>query len=79
MPTDPCRLCDLPHSGPRYTAMFGEHDWEPGWEPPRKPLPKAAAQPIPHPLGGITYPIDPHDPEGARLPGARLPFGHRKA
>lgn len=22
---------------------------------------------IPHPLGGITYPIDPHDPAGDRL------------
>jgi hypothetical protein len=49
--------------------MFGEHDWEPGWEPPRKPLPKAAGdrQPIPHPAGGITYPVDPHDPAGDRL------------
>jgi hypothetical protein len=79
MPTDPCRLCDLPHDGPRYTAGFGDHDWEAGWEPPRKPLPKSDRKPIPHPAGGITYPTDPHDPDGTRLCGDRLFYGRNTA
>jgi hypothetical protein len=91
MSADPCRLCDLPHDGPRYIAGLGDHDWEPGWEAPRQPLPPAETytdqliaerhadgldangrtaqvpQPIPHPAGGITYPTDPHDPDGTRM------------
>jgi hypothetical protein len=68
MPADPCRLCDQPHDGPRYIAGLGEHDWAPGWEPPRKPLPKSDR--------AVTYPTDPHDPDGTRMYcGDRLPFG----
>ena len=75
MPTDPCRLCDQPHDGPRYIAGFGDHDWTPGWEAPRKPLPKSDRKPT-HPAGGVTYPVDPTDPDGTRMYcGDRLFYG----
>ena len=61
MPNDDCRICDLPQAGHgrRYTAGYGDHEW-------MRPRPATPA-PIPHPLGGITYPTDPHDPAGDRL------------
>jgi hypothetical protein len=66
MPTDECRVCDHPQAshGRRYTAGYGEHDWM----RPRDTRPVEDRQPIPHPAGGITYPIDPTDPAGDRLP-----------
>jgi len=73
MPTDPCRVCDLPQAGHgrRYTAGYGDHEWM----RPRDTRPvHERRQPIPHPLGGITYPTDPTDPAGDRLF-----YGHRKA
>jgi hypothetical protein len=76
---DPCLLCDRPHDGPRYTAGLGEHDWTPGWEAPRKPLRKSDRKAIPHPAGGVTYPVDPHDPDGTRICGDRLFYGRNKA
>jgi hypothetical protein len=69
MPADSCRVCDLPEEGhgTRYTAGVGEHEYY----PPRDTRPvyerTGDRKPIPHPLGGITYPTDPHDPAGDRL------------
>lgn len=91
MPTDPCRLCDLPHDGPRYTAGLGEHDWAPGWEPPRKPLPKAVTEerewtpemghPLP-PARDIDRECTDSDPCAYCKPtgaGDRLPSGRNRA
>jgi len=82
---DPCLHCG--HSedghGTRYAALVGDHEYLPSHEP--------APRAIPHPLGGVTYPVDPGDPDGERLqqvwaadpapaecPGDRLPFKHRE-
>jgi hypothetical protein len=81
--SDPCRICDHPQAthGRRYTAGYGDHEWmrprnTPAVTKPIRtgsgtsfatPSNEVAKSPIPHPLGGSTYPTDPHDPAGDRL------------
>lgn len=64
MSADPCLHCGHSEDGHgiRYAALVGDHEYLPSHEPT-----PAAPRAIPHPLGGITYPIDPHDPAGDRL------------
>jgi hypothetical protein len=61
MSADPCLHCDHPETGHgiRYAALVGDHEHVPSHEP--------APRPIPHPLGGVTYPVDSGDPDGLRM------------
>lgn len=79
--TGPCGACDRPaEDHPTYAAVVGVHDWT----PPRQM--HGPVDPIPHPAGGVTYPVDPSqvgqwwedtDPDPVPGGGDRLP--NRKA
>lgn len=79
----PCVWCDQPEEGHgvRYSAMVGAHEWTAPQTGTDWPV-------VPHPLGGITYPVDPsqaaqwwEDTDPDPVPGGdRLPNStYRKA